>query len=69
MEGFNVGVPAAHGFIVGTIEGDLVPLGVGDDACFFMEETVRFELGFAVFGVAVRFEWNGNSDVENVVLD
>ena len=69
MEGFDVGIPAAHGFVVGAIESDLVAVCVGDDACFFVEETVGFELGFTVFGVAVRFERNGDADVENVVLD
>ena len=69
MKRFDVGIPAAHRFIVGAVEGDLVALRVRDDACFFVEEAVGFELGFAVFGVAVGFERNGDADVENVVLD
>jgi len=69
VERFDVEVPAAAGFVVGAGGGDLVAVGVGEEADFLVIDVVGVDGLVGVEGLAVVAQGDGDADVEAIALN
>ena len=66
MEGFDVEVPAAAGFVVGAGGGNLIAVGVGEEADFLVVGVVGVDGLVGGEGLPVVAEGNGDADIEAI---
>lgn len=69
MEGFDIEVPAAAGFVVRAGGGDLVAVGVGEEADFLVIDVVGVDGLVGVEGLAVLAQGDGDADIKATALD
>ena len=69
VEGFDVVVPSAAGFVVRAGGGHLVAVGVGEEADFLVIDVVGVDGLVGVEGLAIVAQGNGDADIEATGLN